>query len=136
MLSTPKHGWSNISIGNWSERCSYLDDVPFTLLRALEKVCRTRTVEAVKFDAEGYEYIVVFDNNDVHIISNNSEQGYIYVSIEANVHDLAKELVSDIRKDIDYWSSWNNYGSMSTEEMAERKQGLIILCDNIEKRIS
>ena len=134
MLSTTKHGWSNISIGNWSERCSYLDDVPFVLLRALEKICRTRTAEAVKFDAEGYEYIVVFDNNDVHIISNHSEQGYIYTSIVANIHDLAKELVSDIRKDIDFWSNWNDYGSMGAEEMAERKQGLIILCDSLEKR--
>lgn len=46
-----------------------------------------------------------------------------------------EEDLADVRKDIDHWSTWNDYGSMSVEEMAERKQGLIILCDNLEKRI-
>ena len=61
MLSTPKYGWSTITIGNWSDRCSYIDDVPFMLLSAVDEVIRTRTTYSVKFDAEGYEYIIVFD---------------------------------------------------------------------------
>ena len=34
MLDTPKLGWSKIHIGTWSDRCSYLDDVPMKLLEA------------------------------------------------------------------------------------------------------
>ena len=38
MLDTPKYGWSHVSIGSWSDRCSYLDDVPMELLKASEAV--------------------------------------------------------------------------------------------------
>ena len=34
MLDAPKLGWSKIHIGAWSDRCSYLDDVPMKLLEA------------------------------------------------------------------------------------------------------
>ena len=34
MLDTPKLGWSKIHIWTWSDRCSYLDDVPMKLLEA------------------------------------------------------------------------------------------------------
>lgn len=61
MLKEPKHGWSQITIGNWSDRCSYLDDVPFLLLEGMEGVCRTGNPVVAKFDAEGWEYLIVFD---------------------------------------------------------------------------
>ena len=41
MLSTPNVGWSRITIGEWADRCSYLDDVPFMLLEAIAEAAKT-----------------------------------------------------------------------------------------------
>lgn len=144
MLSKPKGGWSDITIGNWSDRCSYLDDVPFQLLKAIERVCKKEGIGSVKFDAEGWEYIIVFDLFNTHIISDKldedegifySVEGFNYFSIDTDYRELAKELISDIRRDVDGWSTWFSYRDMSEDEISERKENLLILCEMIEKKI-
>ena len=136
MLSTPNHGWSNITIGNWSDRCSYLDDVPFLLLEALEQSCREHKPVSAKFDAEGWDYIITFDWWHTHVISEKfDEDGYAYFSIDVNRDDLARELIADIRRDIDGWSSWFCYRNMTEDYILERKKDLLALCDVVEKRL-
>lgn len=133
MLATPKHGWSQITIGNWTDRCSYLNDVPTLLLEALELTCRTHRPAAVAFDAEGWEYTIVFDDFATHVISDNCDEGYIYSSVEVKPADLAKELIADIRRDIDGWADWAF--EPSDDEVGERKKDLLVYCDILEKRI-
>lgn len=134
MLDTPRHGWSTIKIGGWSDRCSYLDDVPFMLPKALEEACRTGRPVSVKFDAEGYEYIIVFDEYEAHIITE-TDTGHELKTIETTPRALERELIADIRKDISGWSSWPDYGDMSDDELQERTKDLSMLCDILEKRI-
>jgi len=140
MLSKPEHGWSRITIGDWSDRCSYIDDVPFELLEALETSCRVKQPIAVKFDAEGWDYIIVFDQFETHIISTHvnplsfGEGDYSYYAIEVDRDELAKELVKDIRRDIDDWTMWFDY--RGTEDYySERKKDLLVLCDIVERRL-
>ena len=38
MLKHDGAGWGHISIGDWSDRCSYLDDVPYALLDAVDEL--------------------------------------------------------------------------------------------------
>ena len=132
MLDTPRNGWSTIKIGGWSDRCSYLDDVPFMLLSALEEACRTGRLVSGKFDAEGYEYIIVFDMYETHIITE-TENGYKLVTVEITPAELAAEIIGDIRKDLSGWSSWIDYGDMSEHERREREEDLIILCRMLKK---
>ena len=134
MLSEPKHGWSAITIGNWTDRCSYLDDVPFLLLKGLEKSCRTHRPVAAKFDAEGWEYIIVFDWIESYIITDKCGKPQL-ISVPVGRDNIAKELVSDIRKNIDGWSAWIDYGDMPVDEREKRKKDLLMLCDILEKRI-
>lgn len=68
MLSKPEHGWADITIGDWSDRCSYLDDVPIALLSEISCVLETHCPRVLKFDAEGWEYLIVFDDYETHII--------------------------------------------------------------------
>ena len=68
MLSKPKYGWADITIGDWSDRCSYLTDVPFQLLEAMCRSCKNHEPVAAKFDAEGWEYTIIFDWLETHII--------------------------------------------------------------------
>ena len=133
MLDTPKHGWSQITIGDWSDRCSYMNDVPSLLLDAIESICRTYHPAAVTLDAEGWEYILVFDSFATHIISDNCDDGYIYTSIDISLAELARELIDDIRRDIDGWAEWAIHPS--DDEIGERKKDLLAYCDGLEKRI-
>ena len=133
MLSTPEHGWSNITIGDWSDRCSYLDDVPYLLVDALESVYRTYQPRCVKLDAEGWEYIIVFDGFETHIISDNCDTGFLYKTITCKARDLAAELIADIRNDFDGWAKWPP--NVEEDEIKERKADLLVFCDIFEKRI-
>lgn len=139
MLETPKHGWSKITIGNWSDRCSYLDDVPFKLLNAIKKLYEGHEPVSVRFDAEGWEYIVVFDWHCTHIISESTDEEcmntFNYLFIEVNRDDIAKELISDICRDIDEWSKWLSYCDMPEEMILGRKNELLLLCEKIEKML-
>ena len=136
MLSTPKHGWGDITIGNWSDRCSYIDDVPFELLTSIRRLYDKHEPVLVRFDAEGWEYIIVFDLFYTHIISNKSDkEGFNYFSIDVNIDDLVKELISDIRRDIDGWSKWLCYSDVTAEKIFERKRFLLNLCDSLERCI-
>lgn len=54
MLKFDGAGWGTISISDWSDRCSYMDDVPYALLEAAEETIRTGHKTVCEFDAEGY----------------------------------------------------------------------------------
>ena len=131
MLDKPNGCWSRITIGEWSERCSDADDVPFMLLEALEESCRTYKPIAVKFDAEGYEYIIVFDWIETHIISDKDNK-YTYTTIAADRDVLAHQLIVDILADLDDWAAWR---SVSDDECEERMKDLAIMCDILNRRI-
>lgn len=136
MLKYTGYGWGEISIGNWKDRCSYLDDVPNELLGAVEEVIRTCRPSVRQFDAEGYDYIIVFGTNEVYIISNkddNGGNGFTLTAKSVSTADLAKELISDIRLDIDRWAHW--HGEMSDDEFDERRLDLEAFCKVIERRM-
>ncbi len=130
MLDKPNAGWSRITIGEWSERCSYIDDVPFMLLEALEQSCRTNKPVAVQFDAEGFDYTIVFDWLETHIISDKDDH-WTYTTITADRDVLAHQLVVDILADLEDWSAW---GSITDDECNERMKDLAIMCDILSRR--
>ena len=134
MLSTPKYGWSEITIGDWYDRCSdVFNDVPYELLDAVDRTNRTGMPSSVKFDAEGWEYIIVFDKYETHIIHCNFEGEYNYFTIEIYLKNLIRDLISDIRRDIGAWAAWGY--DRSEDEINERKYDLAVWCDVIEKRL-
>ena len=133
MLKTPQYGWSEITIGSWHDRCSYLDDVPYRLLEAVDYTNRCGRPSSVKFDAEGWEYIIVFDQFDTHIICYNFEGERNYYTIDINLKDLIKDLLVDIRRDLVAWSEWGY--DTSEYEAEERKADLDAWCNVIEQRL-
>ena len=133
MLSKPKYGWSTITIGDWNDRCSYLTDVPFQLLEAMYRSCKNHEPAAAKLDAEGWEYTIVFDWHETHIIIEKDD--YELKTIKINRDDLAKELIEDIRTNINDWASWIDYGNMTKQVFGVRAFRLIELCNKIMKCI-
>lgn len=130
MLESPRHGWSQITIGGWSDRCSYLDDVPFLLLEAMKELFFTSKPVSVDLDAEGWEYTIVFDLFETHIITD-TDDGFSVKTIKVTHEEIAQELIADIRRDIIGWSHWD-YCDMTDEQLCARERALLALCDTIE----
>ena len=130
MLESPRHGWSQITIGGWSDRCSYLDDVPFLLLEAMKELFFTSKPVSVDLDAEGWEYTIVFDLFETHIITD-TDDGSSVKTIKVTHEEIAQELIADIRRDIIGWSHWD-YCYMTDDLRFARECALLALCDSIE----
>lgn len=105
MLSIPKHGWVNITIGSWTDRASYLSDVHYDLLDAITAKLKNWRPTCVNMDAEGWEYIIVFDRFNTHIIEYKDDMEYY--SFEIPVSTLANELYTDISEHLYEWSLWD-----------------------------
>lgn len=131
MLKKPKFCWSEIKIVNWSDRCSYIDDVPVKLLKTLIRVFNTYSPQAVKFDAKGYEYIIVFDFYETHIII--MDENTKLETITRDLKTTALELINDIRQNIDDWVDFMDY-DLTEFERTERKEMLNKLCDTLKEK--
>lgn len=132
-LETPQHGWSKLHLGSWSGRLSYVDDPAFDLLWAVERALRTKQPSAVRFDAEGHEYIIIFDWYDQFVITDRDTPEL--TRIDMKLKDVAAALVRDIRKDLDLWAAFPASAEDSQFELEDRKIDLGILLSVVEKRL-
>jgi hypothetical protein len=146
MIGKPQFGWSHITIGEWSDRISYLDDVPFELLRTLIRGCKEHRPQCLKFDAEGYEYILVFEWHNVFVIYQDTfiprtagKKGtseFAAKCLEADRDELAMSLIRDIRENADAWATFYAMCDDYTDERNEdRKRMLLALCNELESLI-
>lgn len=120
-------------MGTWSDRLSYLDDPAFDLLWAVERVLRTSQPSAVKFDAEGHEYTIVFDRYDQFIITGGDT--FTLTHVDMKLEDVAAGLVRDIRKDLDLWAAFPVRVEDGRSELEDRKIDLRILLSVVEKKL-
>lgn len=133
MLQTPKNGWSKITVKYWSDRLSYLDDAAYMLLEAVLNCLRTRCPQCCKFDAEGYEYILVLDQHSSHVITMDDTDSLTVLDV--TLKEFAKELIFDVRRDLDDWVTFVDYGHMTEDQKNERRKDLTTLCDLIQERL-
>lgn len=123
LLKKPKNGWSQLHIGDWHGDLSYVDDPASDLLEAVNNVLVKRKPYAVRFDAEDYEYWLVFDLFDVHVICEPDPDhtvlhDYELHSFEITINDTANALVDQIDADFDAWAAFPCY--LDTEEDYQR----------------
>ena len=133
MLSTPKNGWCLVSIGSWSDRGSYLDDIPVNLLRAVENVMLTEDPELVYFDAEGWEYIIEVDVDQTRITTETEDHEVEVRTFNVGAQDLARELINDVRRDLEGWVYWPPYADNPAFDDETRREMLITYCDIMEQ---
>lgn len=105
MLSIPKHGWVDISVDNWTDRASYLSDVPNDILDALIQHFKTSKPTIASFDAEGWDYYIIFTAYNTFIIE--SKDNFDFISTDVPSEQIAKEIIKDISEHIDEWAQWN-----------------------------
>ena len=114
MFSKPRYGWSDVSLGNFKGRCSYLTDVPVDILNAFINAIKYDLPASVFFEEEGSEFILVSSLYNTYIISDRKETK-LYQS-EVSIFELAKEVISDIDTNLDEWIDWMNYQDYDSKE--------------------
>lgn len=134
MLGKPHYGRVKISMNDWNREACYPDDVAIMLLAALNRVIRTRKPAAVKFSAGVAPFTILFDTNQIHIISEDGKT-LNYKSYEVRIEDLTSEIIGDIRSHIRSWASWGVAGVMSDEKRTERVADIEILCLCVEAKM-
>ena len=134
-LEKPLHGWSAFHMGNWSGRLSYVDDPAFDLLWAMERAARTRRPSSVKFDAEGYEFIIVFDLAEQYVITDDADANSRLDVIDVPLRDIAPGIIRDIKADLDLWAAFPAGIEDSAAQIEERKINLGILLSVVAERL-
>lgn len=140
MLEKPYVGWTNIKIKNWSDRASYLTDIHLDFLNSLINSYKNYTVASVKYDAEGWEGIIVIDDYSTYIIKYEDESYVPYVlEIEISKDDVSRELIKDIEDNLDEWSEWSVHGidtEKRNKEIKENKKMILKLISELKKVIN
>lgn len=107
MFSKPHCGWVTVTLGEFTDRASYLTDVPVDCLDALIFGVEHYRPAAVKFDAEGWEYTITFTTYQTYIV-RIKESPELYI-IDKDIIDVAKEVILDIERDFEAWMDWDDF---------------------------
>ena len=132
MLSNPKAGWCELEIGDFKGTPSYLTDVPVDLLTAFIDYYK-KGIGAVFFDEEGSEFNLLLSNYSAYIIYCGNES-ILYDFYDINIDDLATELITDIKSNVDSWV--NFYASSSSCMFWNNKLKLVSLVSDLEKLVN
>jgi hypothetical protein len=136
MFTEPKHGWTNLQLGCFESRASYLTDIPMDCLDGFIYALSTNNPITIFFDAEGWDFHLVSSYYESYIISNENDESDLYL-IEGSFKELAKELIGDIEKYFDSWLHWEYFDLDEEDELKERKEKLnnklLILKGLVEK---
>lgn len=140
MLEKPYVGWTNIKIKNWSDRASYLTDIHLDFLNSLINSYKNYTVASIKYDAEGWEGIIVIDDYSTYIIKYEDKSDKPYVlEIEIDKDDVSKELIKDIENNLEEWCAWDILGvdeKQDKEQIKKNKKIILKLISELKKVIN
>ena len=129
MLSKPRYGWTNVTIGEFQGRASYLTDVPMDCLISFINSFKYGIPASVFFDEEGSTFTLVTESyNNTYIISEREDTELI--NINKRFLDLAKELIKDIEDNLEDWVFWEDYYDDSEDTLNKRRK---LINDRLEK---
>lgn len=134
MLSNPKVGWCELEISNFKGTPSYLTNVPVDLLTAFIDYYK-KGIGAVFFDEEGSEFNLLLSNYSAYIIYVDFEnKSTLYEFPDIDIDNLAKELITDIKSNIDSWASF--YASSNSCMFWSNKLTLVSLVSDLEELVN
>jgi hypothetical protein len=105
MLAKPSCGWTYVTIGDFTGPASYLTDVPMDCMSHMIDALEDGRDFCASFDAEGWSYKVISDEYWTAVIEEKN--GPVLHTIDGvNKFDLAKELIADVKENLDAWADW------------------------------
>jgi len=118
MFTIPKHGWTNLQIGDFSERASYLTDIPNDCLDAFTYALQNNKPTVIFFDAEGWDFHLVATYYESYIILDKDDTK-VY-TIKKTILELARELYEDINNNLNDWLNWDMDDTVGEREENKR----------------
>ena len=122
MLSKPRYGWTNIKLGNFIGRGSYLTDIPFDLLNSFINAIKYDIPASVWFDEEGSEFTLVSHYSGTYIIVERETTELI--TIDINFNQLTNEIINDLESNIKEWTTWLDYLELTEKELEKRENSI------------
>lgn len=136
MLTKPDCGWTTVTLGDFTDRASYLTNVPDDLLHALIYGIETYSPTSVQFDAEGWDYTITFRPLETYIV-RIKEEPELFV-IDMGIYEVAREVLEDIEGDLDAWVKWDEdfycENKISLKEKILRLKWLIIPVSQLSEK--
>ena len=108
-FSNLKNGWADLTIGDFKCRCSYIQNIPLTILNAYKEF-KEKYYCIIKIDSEGYENEIIITMNGVHVFVYRDRVLSYDLSNQFESFSDKIKLLSDLRDDIleniDEWTRW------------------------------
>ena len=105
MLTRPEHGWATVCLGGRKLDVSCIQPVPEMLLTALIRALTTDGTAELTFDAEGWEWRLAIGPQTCVTIPGESPETW---TVDLSAQVFAREVLMDIRRDMDAWCVWQN----------------------------
>lgn len=108
-FSNLDHGWADLTIGDFTCSCSYIQNVPLAILKAWKEF-KDNDYCVIDIDSEGHENEIVITRNGVHVIvykgityCHNLDE---YFKTYSDKNNLLKDLCFDILYNLNEWTEW------------------------------
>lgn len=103
MITNPEYGWCDFKLGDFLGSPSYITDVAVDLLDAFIGYY-TRGYGVTEFDEEGSNFTLVLTSYNYGVfVIEEKDNAILHDFSDMNVNDLAQELISDIKSNLDGW---------------------------------
>lgn len=106
-FSNLKHGWATLTIGDFTCRCSYIQDIPEVIINAYKEFQKNGYC-IINIDNEGYETEIIFSQQGVCAVVYKGFNIYYNLG-DYGITDaktLIYELLKDIINNVDEWARW------------------------------
>lgn len=106
MFTKPSCGWVGITVGNYKASASYLRDVPMETIGSFIAAIQNNTPASILYDAEGWEFITVFDSYNAYVIECKDLESTIY-HYTINFNNVIEDVYNDFNNNFNDWCNWN-----------------------------
>ena len=108
-FSNLNNGWADLTIGDFTCPCSYIQNVPMEILRAYEEFENNGHC-IINIDSEGYEHEIIITSLGVHVFTYRDRLYHHNLSKQFDTQTKKLILLRDLFKDIvdnaDEWARW------------------------------
>ena len=124
MLSKPQHGWTEIVVGDFVGRGSYIQDLPVMLLEMFLRTLRWNIPSEITINEEGSTFRLCAASATTLSIHHSAGETF---SFDIDLRILAAELIADLRRD---WQDWFVWSHEHDSEFSEKHR-----CDHLSRLI-
>lgn len=103
MLSKPQHGWTEITIGDFTGHGSYIQDLPVMFLEAFLRALHWGTETEITINEEGSSFTVRSLHTTEIAVHREREESFFF---DTGVRELAQSLLFDLEHDRPEWLKW------------------------------